>query len=691
MCSELRCVPSFKTEFCSAVVCLEAATAFDSAPVALTAEVDPGLVNASFDADDEIMEVTAVETPSKVAAGNASAKSSKRKGKDSQPPATACLATVAPQPPPPNPAASASSSVTASGANDASSDYLSSSSTSSLKHDDAAAMALKQSTFQVLKESVLSKPKNTGKKDTSKAKAVAAHSKQQAAQPADLKVDASPASSKAFRGRSPTAPVIASAEPVKLDPLEDPLRLASCAAFLAQPSYAAVFEKKALCFDISNAKCYRWLVPRRSLVLVVDRDAYLLRGVFETTGTVIIDPRKDIPSAMSAYVPISPLRSELFLPISLARVSHLINLNALCDESPFEALTSTQFSAILQMFVTPAPPLSPPQSRTVADAKEFVSVQPQVSLLKTPSAPMSSAVPRKNGTVTSLSSHSSQEAYGSAESLHSVSNHRQQMYASSTESIPQVAAAQPLSQHSTTSARHFYQPFSSASEATSGSSSNSFPRFQQSAATAVHGTAPVFNAVASSYAPSDQYGRIQAEQQQQQHQQQQQQQQQQALYSAGSWGGFSPWGGFDQSIVGSNESPEYLLGLVRQEFLQGAPESPPRDEGASVHSFPWNGTSPGSQYSSAPQSRSRLFGKADALDEQSNAMGFSAGMQSLDIHDHGGLSQTPWMPMEYNLPSGVGADDFTSNSFPRSSQWQSLSSDLSDFPNGQRGKAVRKH
>jgi hypothetical protein len=377
------------------------------------------------------------------------------------------------------------------------------------------------------------------------------------------------------------------------------------------------------------------------------------------------------------------LKSELFLPISLARVGHLINLSALCDESPFELLTSSQFSAILQMLSTPAAPSSPPQSRPVADSKESAFVQTQFSLLKTPSSSVSSGVPRSNGSVRS-SMHSSQEAYDSTDALHSAGNQRHQMYASSMEPIQQIAAAQPKSQHSATSARLFYQPFASAGETTSGSGSNGFPRFQPSAATAVHGTSAAFNAVASSYAPSQQYGRVQADQQQQQ----QQQHQQQALYSAGSWDGFSPWGGFDQSIVGSNESPEYLLGLVRQEFQQGAPDSPPRDEGASVLSFPWNGASPGSQYTAAPQSRSRLYGKADARDGQSNAMGLSAGMQSLDIHDHGGLGQAPWMPMEYNLPSGVGVDDFTANSYTSASQqqWQH-----SDFSNGQRGKAVRKH
>ncbi len=655
----------------------DAAAVEESAP----AQVHPVVATAVLDADDEVLEATPADAfTAKAVSGDVSSKSSKRKGKGSSAAAAASANSMPPLQPqnqqPQTPSISAGSvgssmSVMGGTATDASSDYLSSSSTSSVKHDEAA-LALKQSTFQVLKESVLSKPKNAAKKDTSKAKAVV---NQHTLQLPDAKSDNSVAAIEPHRGRSPPAAAVPSEHVVKCDPLQDPLRLSSCAVFLAQPSYAAVFEKKALCFDISHAKCYRWLVPRRSLILVVDRDAHLLRGVFETTGTVIMNPRKDTPSALSAYVPISPLLKELFPPISLSRVAHLIKLDALCEESPFESMTSSRFSAILQLLSAPA--AAPSQSPVVSplSTKELHSAQKQPQVLQQP--PSSLHVPR-NGLATLTASQSSHEPFHSTKGPHLHGNHSQQTYTSSVASFQHNSVAHPEPQHSATSAAPFYQPFPTTNGTPLGSGSvRSLPRYQASSAP-ILAAASAFNAQASSYAPPEQYGRIQAEQQQQQ--------QQQSSFSAGSSGGYSPWGGFDQRIFGSNESQEYLLGGLRHEFEQGTAENPQMNEDAPAMPYFWSGASnsAGAQYH---QPASRFFGKVDAEQRQSHAYSLSSSMQSLDLQDHGGIGQSNWTPIEHNLSSGFGS--FGSNTFSRSSQqqWQNLSSELLDH----RGKVVQKH
>jgi hypothetical protein len=670
--------PNIDFDACSALVGLEATAVEDSTRVdAAAAPVDSVIsVVASCDADDEIQEApSAVISAPKAVAGSMSAKT-KRKGKVV--PSGAAVAAVSSVPPPqPHsqlqvPSSSAGSvgssmSVLGSSTNDPSLDYLSSSSTGSLKHDDAAAIALKQSTFQVLKEGVLSNAKNVGKKDNSKAKAVANPSAQHISQFADMKLDASVSFAKPVRGRLPQVPAISSEEPVKLDPFLDPLRLVSCASFLALPGYATVFEKKALCFDISHAKCYRWLVPRRSLILIVDRDAHLLRGVFETIGTVIMDPRKDVPSAMSAHVPISPLK-DLFSPISLARVAHLINLDALCEESPFESLTSSQFSTILEMFSSPVVTPSKPPLALAIDARDTISAQPHASFAKQPLS-LSAAAPLNR--LIASSALQSQESFDSTKAPR---DHRQPNHASHMASFHQGSTALPVSQRTISSARPLYQPFPSASGASIGNSGlPSFPRFQSSTVPAVPAAAPMFNAVATSYAPASQYSRNPAELQQ-------------APYSAGTLGGYSPWGGFDQRIFGRNESPESLLGGLQHEFQQVAT---PASEEVPAMPFFWSGTSSSSQQHAAPQPNSRFFGKADAEHRHSNTMSLSAGMQRLDIQDHGGIRQMNWAPIEHDLSSGLGTDDFGSNSFTTSSQqqWQNLSAELLD----QRGKAVHKH
>jgi hypothetical protein len=672
---------NFYLDFCSVLVGSEAAAEGTAPAIAPASRAHAAANPASFDADDEIMEAPVVESSkANTLAGSVSAKSSKRKGKSSPPLAVASAAlplqlqgqilsasagSVAP---------SKSVATNIGSAYDASSDYLSSSSTSSLKHDDVASIALKQSTFQALKESFLSKPKNSGKKDTSKSKSVVNPVSQHNQQPAGIKIDAA-VSSKPPRGRSPPAPA-SSEEIVKLDPLENPLRLASCAAFLAQPSYATVFEKKALCFDISHAKCYRWLVPRRSLVLIVDKDADLLRGVFETTGTVIMDPRKDVPSATSAHVPISPLKNELFSPISLSRVGHLINLNALCEETPFESLTTSQFSAILQMFSVPSVSQSLSKSSLAFDARDSKSVAERSLSMKQPSSVSSEISSDKSGR--SPSSRSSHEAFDSAKVLPASGDFRQPVYASSVASFHQNAAAQPEPPHAATSARPLFMPFP-ANGASSGSSSlPSFPRFQPSAAPSVLAAASPFNTGASAYSSSRQYVPIEAEQLQH------------ASFGTGSSGGYSPWGGFDQRIFGSNESPEFLLGGLRHEFQQGEAEAPSSHEDELATNFFWSAPSPSSQYSAGPQTGSRLFGKVDADQSQSGAMSLSAGMQSLDMRDHVGIHPRPWAPMERTLSSGFGvAGDSASNAFSRPSrqQWHNPSSESLD----QRGKAVHKH
>jgi hypothetical protein len=661
----------------------DAAAVEESAPAqAAAAHVHPVVAAAVLDADDEILKAMPADAyPAEAVSGNVSSKASKRKGKSSSAAAAASASSMPPLQPqnqPQIPSISAGSggsgmSVMGGTATDASSDYLSSSSTSSVKHDEAA-LALKQSTFQVLKESVLSKPKNAAKKDASKAKAVV---NQHTLQLPGAKSDSSVAAIEPHRARSPPAAAVPSEQVVKRDPLQDPLRLSSCAVFLAQPSYAAVFEKKALCFDISHAKCYRWLVPRRSLILVVDRDAHLLRGVFETTGTVIMNPRKDIPSGLSAYVPISPLLKELFPPISLSRVAHLIKLDALCEESPFESMTSSRFSAILQLLSAPA--AAPSQSPVVPPlyTKELHSAQKQPPVLQQP--PSSLHVPRNGLARSSPPSQSSHEPYDSAKGPHLSGNHSQQTYTSSVASFQHNSVAHPEPQRSAASAAPFYQPFPTANGTPLGSSSvRSLPRYQASSAP-ILAAASAFNAQASSYAPPEQYGRIQAEQQQQQ-------QQQQSSFSAGSSGGYSPWGGFDQRIFGSNESQEYLLGGLRHEFEQGTAENPQMNEDVPAMPYFWSGASnsAGAQYH---QSGSRFFGKVDADQRQSHAYSLSSSMQSLDLQDHGGIGQSDWTPIEHNLSSGFG--NFGSNTFTRPSQqqWQNLSSELLD----QRGKIVQKH
>lgn len=665
----------------SAVVSSNAAAAEDSTPADAPAEpVQPVVTNAF--AEDEVESPSAAISTTKVVAGNASAKSSARKGKTSPSLAAASSANAVPPMQPPSqlqaPSSTAgsvggSTSATGSSANDASSDYLSSSSTGSLKHDDAATIALKQSTFQVLKESV-SKPKNAGKKDNLKAKAVANPVTQHVSHPADTKSNASVSSAKPPRGHSPPVPAVATEAVVKLDPLQDPLRLVSCAAFLALPSYSTVFEKKALCFDISHAKCYRWLVPRRSLVLIVDRDAHLLRGVFETTGTVIIDPRKDVPSAMSAYVPISPLK-ELFAPVSLTRVTHLMNFNSLCEESPFELLTSSQVSAILQILSTPAvTPSQPPRNLSI-EASDVPSAQRQTSVLKQPSS-SSSAVPLDRLSISSAS-YSSHESSDSRKVQQASSNYRQPIYAPPTAGFHQTPASQREPERFASSARPLYQPFPSASGASVGTTGlPSFPPYDASATPHAPTSSSMFNADASSYAPSGQYGQFSAEMQQ-------------TSYSTATWGGYSPWGGFDQRIFGRNESSESPLGGLQHEFQQVRFQNPHANEEVSAAQFFWGSASHNSQYAAAPQSKSRFFGKVDAPPAQSSTLSVSAGMQGSDKQNEGGTRQMPWTPMEHGLSSGFGADDFGSNTYTRSSQqqWQNLSAELLD----QRGKAVYKH
>jgi hypothetical protein len=672
---EMHWPPSIDFNACSALLGLEAAAAEDSTRVDAAAAPVSSVISAiaSCDADDEIQEApsTVISAP-KAVAGSISAQIN-RKGRNIPSGATvASASTMQPQSQLQAPSSSAgsvgsSTSVTGSSVNDPSLDYLSSSSTGSLKHDDAAAIALKQSTFQVLKEGVLSKPKSVGKKDNSKAKAVVNPSIQHISQFADMKVDAPVSSAKPVRSRLPQVPSISLEEPVKLDPFLDPLRLASCASFLALPSYAAVFEKKALCFDISHAKCYRWLVPRRSLVLIVDRDAHLLRGVFETTGTVIMDPRKDVPSAMSAHVPISPLK-DLFSPISLARVAHLINLNALCEENPFESLTSAQFSTIFQMFSSLAVTQPQPPSTIAIDVRDANSAQQQASFAK--QSLSSSAAAPLNG----LNSSSALKSQESFDSTKAPSDYRQPNYASPMAGFHQGFTAQPVPQRTVSSARPLYQPFPSTSGASIGNSGlPSFPRFQSSAVPAVPAAAPMFNAVATSYAPVAQHSRNPVELPQ-------------TPYSAGTWGGYSPWGGFDQRIFGRNESPESVLGGLHHEYQQVAA---PTSEEVPAMPFFWSGASSSSQQHAAPQPKSRFFGKVEAEHRHGNSMSHSAGMQRLDIQDHGGIRQMPWAPMEHHLSSGMGTDDFGSNSFTTSSQqqWQNLSAELLD----QRGKAVHKH
>jgi len=652
----------------------DAAAVEESAPAAaIAARVEPAVAAAVFDADDEVLEATPADAcTAKAVVGNVSSKASKRKGKSSSAAAAASASSMPPLQPQnqtQTPSLSAGGggscmSVVGGAANDASSDYLSSSSTSSVKHDEAA-LALKQSTFQVLKESVLSKPKNAAKKDVSKAKVVV---NQHTLQLPDSKSDSSVAAIEPHRGRSPPAAAVPSEHVVKHDPLQDPLRLSSCAVFLAQPSYAAVFEKKALCFDISHAKCYRWLVPRRSLILVVDKDAHLLRGVFETTGTVIMNPRKDTPAGLSAYVPISPLLKELFPPISLSRVGHLIKLDALCEESPFESMTSSQFSAILQLLSAPAAAPSQAPALPPFHTKELHSSQKQQPVLQQP--PSSLHVPR-NGVARSPASQSSHEP-------HLPGNHSQQTYTSSVASFQHNSVAHPEPQHAASSARPFYQSFPAANGTPLGSSSvRSLPRYQASSAP-ILAAASAFNAQASSYAPPEHYGRIQVEQHQQQ----------QSSFSAGSSGGYSPWGGFDQRIFGSNESQEHLLGGLRHEFEQATAENPQMNEDVPAMPYFWSGASnsAGAQYH---QPGSRFFGKVDAEQRQSHGYSLSSSMQSLDLQDHGGIGQSNWTPIEHNLSSGFGVGSFGSNTFTRSSQqqWQNLSSELLD----QRGKVVQKH
>jgi hypothetical protein len=659
------------------VVSSEAA-AEESAPAA---RVDPVVNTASFDADDEIMETPLVDhLKASIVAANVSAKSVKRKAK-TPPPSTG--ASSASQLPPqiqvlPASAGSVTSvkPVTASSGNDASSDYLSSSSTSSVKHDDAAAISLKQSTFQALKESFLSKPKNAGKKDNSKTKLVTNPSSQNTVHSAGIKVEAAVSALKPPRGRSPPVPVL-SEENVKLDPFEDPLRLASCAAFLAQPSYATVFERKALCFDIGHAKCYRWLVPRRSMLLIVDRDADLLRGVFETTGTVIMDPRKDVPSATSAYVPLSPLKKELFPPISLSRVGHLINLSTLSEESPFETLTTSQFSAILQMFSRPSVTQSPSKATPTFDTKDSKAIPNRALPIKQPSSIPSEVSRDSSGRIPS--SRSSRESFDPTNAPPVAVDFRQPTFASSASSFQQHGSAQQESQHVAATARPFFLPFQPESGASLGNSSlPAFSRFQPPVAPAALTASSPFNPDASSYSSSRQYVPIEA------------QQQQQASFGAGSSGGYSPWGGFDQRIFGSNESPELFLGGLRHEFQQGEAVVPPRNDEELAANLFWNGALPSSQYPPGRQSGSRLFGKVDAEHRQSNAMNLSAGIQSLGLQDHVGIHhQRPWAPMGHALSSGFGGvDDLTSNTFTISSeqQWHNPSSENLDV----RGKSIPK-
>jgi hypothetical protein len=668
----------FHFGICSAVVGSEAA-AEDLAPAAI---VEPVVNTASFDADDEIMEAPVVDnSKTSTVSANVAAKSVKRKGKNLPPSTEASSVT---QFPPQNQVLSASASVVApskpvaaGSTNDASSDYLSSSSTSSIKHDDAAVVALKQSTFQALKESFLAKPKNTGKKDNLKSKSVTNPSSQNGVHPVGMKVEAAVSSTKPLRGRSP--PVLVSSEGiVKLDPLEDPQRLASCAAFLAQPSYATVFERKALCFDIGHAKCYRWLVPRRSLLLVVDRDADLLRGVFETTGTVIMDPRKDVPSATSAYVPISPLKKELFPPVSLSRVAHLVNLSALSEESPFESLTASQFSAILQIFSLPAVTQSPPKPTLAFDARDPQSAPNRVLSVKQPSSvPLEDSRDLLSRTP---SSRLPREALYPMNAPPASVDFRQPAHTPSLSSAQQHFNAHSESHHVVASTRPFYLPYSPASGASLGNSGlPTFPRFQPSVAAPVLTAASSFNPDALTYSSSRQYVQNEA------------QQQQPVTFGPGSSGGYSPWGGFDQRIFGSNESSEFLLGGLRHEFQQNEANIPPRNNEDHAPNMFWNGTSASGQYSAGRQSGSRLFGKFDAEHRQSSTMNLSAGVQNLGLQDHVGIHhQRPWAPMGHSLPSEFGGvDDLASNAFTRSSQqqWHNPSSENMDH----RGQAVHKH
>jgi hypothetical protein len=655
--------------YVSATVCVEAAAAQDSTPVvAPIAPVDATLAIPSPDAVDEQLEAPPVGTSiAKDIEVGVSVKSGKRKGKGSQSIAESAAPHQSQLPAVSASAGSVSSSVVAnvSSLNDASSDYLSSSSTSSLKLDDAATTALKFSTFQAMKEGVPSKPKLAGKKENSKVASVVDRSNQQVPQRTDTKVSASPSSSKAARGRSPLVTTVASEEIVKLDALQDPLRLASCAVFLAQPSYATVFEKKSLCFDISHAKCYRWLVPRRSLVLLVDRDAHLLRGVFETIGTVIVDPRKDVPSAMSAYVPITPLKNELFPPISLTRVGHLINLNALSEESPFESLNASQFSTILQLLSTPAVPLSASLSKLSGDNKESTLPLKQSSFMKQPFASSSSGAVL-NGFNRSLETHAFQEGFDTVNISPVLQDDRQHLYGSAVENHQQNADIQPNFQYLATSARPFCQPFPpSVAGASSGSSSSSFsfPRLRQTASTSNYGPDSSF------YAPTGPYCQSQPEQQQQ------------ASFSAGTSDGYSPWGGFDQRIFGSDESPEFLLGGLRYEFQQGVSDRSARNDMAPPLPFQWSSSSSSTHHVPAPDPRSRQFGKHDFVHNQGDTASLSAGIQRMDLQDLSGFNQTPWMPFS---SSGFCSQPQQSAAQPH---WPSARSNFLD----QQSKTDRKH